>query len=79
MQTFTGRNCWGEVLLQCKYLSNADINYITMIDVKRDIIPSILITSQRSVGLTFAIDKKRFVSPFFTLKLKELALWNAGM
>ena len=44
LQKNTGRNCWGKVFLQCKYVSNADINYITMIYVKIDIIPFILIT-----------------------------------
>ena len=44
LQIFTGQNCWGKVFLQCKYLSNVDINYITLIAVKRAIIPFILIT-----------------------------------
>ena len=26
LQTFTGRNCWGKLFLQCKYLINVDIN-----------------------------------------------------
>ena len=33
-----GQSCWGKVFLQCKYLSNVDINYITVITVKRAII-----------------------------------------
>ena len=41
---FTGQNCRGEVLLQWEYLSNVDITYITMIAVKKYIIPFILIT-----------------------------------
>ena len=72
LQTFRGRNCQGKIFLQFKYLSNVDINYITVITVKRPIIPLILITSHRSIGLTFAVSEKRFVSPFFTLILKKL-------
>ena len=42
--------------------------------VKRAIIPFILITPPDYVGLTFADLQKRFVSPFSSLKLKNLAL-----
>ena len=41
---FTGQNCWGKVLFQCKYFSNENITYFTMIAVKRAIISFILIT-----------------------------------
>ena len=48
--------------------------------VKRAITPFIKITPQRFMGLTFAVlQKNGSYLPFFTLKLKNLALWNAGM
>ena len=50
-----------------------------MIAIKRAIIPLILIVPLGYMGLTFAVLQKRFVSPFFTLKMKKLALWNYGM
>ena len=68
LRTFTGQNCWGKVFLQSKYLSNADINYITMIAVKRAIIPFILIISHRSIGLTFAVLKITLCISLFSNK-----------
>ena len=80
LQTFTGQNCWGELFLQCKYLSNVDINYITVITVKRAIIPFILITPQRSIGLTFAVlEKNGLYLPSLHWNLKKVSsmdLWD---
>ena len=70
----------GKVFLQCKYLSNEDINYITVITVKRAIIPFILITSHRSIELTFFKFqcKEGRYKPFFskTAKVSPMERWD---
>ena len=50
-----------------------------MMTFKRAITPFIKITSQRSMGLTFAVLQKTVPISLFYLKLKKLALWNARM
>ena len=47
-----------------------------MIAVKRAIVPIILIALVSQIELIFAVFQKRFVSPFFPVKLKTLAQFN---
>ena len=66
----------GKVFPQCKYLSNAYVNKITMIDIKRAIVCFIIIALIGYIERTFAVNKKTLSISLFPLKLKKLALCN---
>ena len=62
--------CWVIRFHLCKYLSNVDKNYITMIAIKTDTIIFILLALVAYIRLSLAVKKDALYLPFLTLNAK---------